>query len=142
MAADPTSVDRSTVDSEEVRGGYGVAVPIPYPSGSYLLPTARIHVPRMPSTVLICAVDPAVRAQARVSFTGPGWYVFECAFDDLPQVARSVKIDAVVVINTTGTPAARLVREAFEGAGAPIEHVLHVRRAERARDAAAAALHR
>lgn len=50
--------------------------------------------------VVICATDPAHRALARVSCTDPTWYIFECSFDDLDSVARSIKIDVLVVIGT------------------------------------------
>jgi hypothetical protein len=104
-------------------------------------PTAsEEQAPRMrTSTVLICAVDPAWRALARMSFADPSWYVFECTFDDLAHVARSVKIDAVVVTSNATSTMFHLIRDTFAIARSPV-HIVDVHGADHARDFAAAAL--
>ncbi len=57
------------------------------------------------STVLICSVDPADRAIAKSSFGDHGWYVIESIPEDVRQVVRSIKLDAVIVIGSPATHA-------------------------------------
>ena len=85
------------------------------------------------TTILICANDPGLRAHARGTFTGAGWYVVESGYAELPQVARSVQIDVAVVISTNEGSLA-IVRQAFVTARARIAHVFAVRHPDAARE--------
>lgn len=98
-----------------------------------LMPTLKIGALPVSTTILICAADPAQRALARTSFAERGWYVVETGFSEIGQIARSVKIDVVVVISAT-EGATAMVRDAFASSRAELSHVVQVRHAAQARD--------
>ena len=99
-----------------------------------VMTTLKIGALPVATTILICAADPAQRAIARMSFSERGWYVLETGFSEIGQVARSVKVDVVVVISAT-EGATAMVRDAFASARADVGHVVQVRHAETAREA-------
>ena len=99
-----------------------------------LMTTRKIGALPVSTTILICAADAGQRAYARTSFSERGWYVLETGFSEVGQVARSVKVDLVVVISAT-EGAIAMVRDAFASARAELTHVVQVKHAAMARDA-------